>query len=97
MPAAAATPFSSAAPLRSAEKSPGGSVTCVDNCHASVLTLQKKYHLCLFSWGGGGTGELMEVLAVSADFSEYGVPKGGGGGVCYTFSESPEKGFFKAS
>ena len=39
---------------------------------------------------GGGTRELTEVSAVLADFSEYGT----GGGLCYTFSESPAKGLF---
>ena len=49
-------------------------------------------YMSVFVGGGGGaTGELTEVLAVSADFSEYVVPEGG---VCYTFSESPKKGLF---
>ena len=50
-------------------------------------------YICLFSWGGG-TRELMEVLAVAADFSEYGVPKGGGGYVI-PFRKALKKGFSK--
>ena len=46
----------------------------------------------VFTGGGGGAiHPLTVVFALSADFSEYGVPLVG---VCYTFLESHRKGLF---
>ena len=42
---------------------------------------------------GVQTGELMEALAVSIDFSHHGVPQKDG--VCFTFPKTLQKGFSK--
>ena len=72
-----------------------GQSLLLERANLGHFTLAIIVYMSFFGGGGGGGGatrELTEVLAVSADFSEYCVPKGGGGYVI-PFRKALEKRF----